>query len=111
MSEAREVRLVAQWLDDPTEAPMTVDLRIDGVRLASAWELFGAFDRDGSRPRPFILRRDGRIDFGEALSAWRTDLREAQLKVGGVFTVWFNELDRGQYKIVKIAELGRKEKT
>jgi hypothetical protein len=108
--EGRDFRLVAQWRDDPTEAPMTVDLRIAGLRLASVWDVFGAFDLDG-RPRPFILRRDGRIDFGENLDCWRTDLRDAQLKVGALFTVWFNETDRGHYKIVKIAALGVKDKT
>ncbi|PPD40925.1 MAG: hypothetical protein CTY15_14285 [Methylocystis sp.] len=109
MSEPRDFRLVAQWRDDPTEAPMTVDLRMEGARLASSWDVFGAFDLDGARPRPFVLRRDGRIDFG-AGDAWRTDLREAELKVTAHFTVWFNETDCGQFRIVKIAELGAKER-
>ncbi|WP_442753756.1 hypothetical protein ACNHKD_12195 [Methylocystis sp. JAN1] len=108
MSEARDIRLVAQWLDDPTEAPMAVDLRIEGATLASTWDVFGAFDLDGAHPRPFILRRDGRIDFGGSRDNWRTDLREAELKVTSLFTVWFNETDSGRYKIVKIAELGAK---
>lgn len=109
MSAARDIRLVAQWRDDPTEAPMTVDLRIEGARLASVWDVFGAFDLDGAQPRPFILRRDGRIDFGVA-GLWRTDLRDAELRVTGEFTVWFNEADSGRYRIVKIAELGAKER-
>jgi hypothetical protein len=110
MSETRDIRLIAQWRDDPTEALMTVDLRIEGVRLISTWDVFGAFDLDGAHPRPFILRRDGRIDFGEKADKWRTDLREAELKVTSLFTVWFNDTDSGQYKIVKIAELGAKER-
>lgn len=107
---ARPVRLIAQWRDDPTEALMSVDLRMDDRRLAAPWDLFGAFDLDGARPRPFILRRDGRIDFGDTHDRWRTDLREAELEVGTLFTVWFNERDHGSYKIVKLAELGAKER-
>lgn len=107
---ARSVRLIAQWRDDPTEALMTLDLRMEGDRFAAPWDVFGAIDLDGARPRPFILRRDGRIDFGPGADRWRTDLREAELKVGTLFSVWFNEADCGTYKIVKIAELGAKER-
>ena len=105
------IRLIAQWREDPTEALMAVDLRRDGLRFASPWDVFGSFDLDGVRPRPFILRRDGRIDFGDSADRWRTDLRDAELKVGTLFTVWFNEADHGTYKIVKLAELGAKERT
>jgi hypothetical protein len=108
MSDARDRRLIAQWRDDPTEALMTVDLRIEDGRFASTWDVFGAFDCDGPHPRPFILRRDGGIDFGASGDRWRTDLRGARLEVGTLFTVWFNETDSGQYKIVKIAALGDK---
>ena len=64
MSAARDVRVLALWRDDPREAPMTIDARIDGARIVSTWDLFGAFALDGDSVRPFILRRDGRIDFG-----------------------------------------------
>lgn len=111
MSNSRDVRLLALWRDDPTEAPMTVDLRMEETRLVSTWDVFGAFNLDGEAPRPFILRRDGRIDFGAAETAiWRTDLRNAELKVGSTFNVCFNETDSGQYKIVKIAALGAKDR-
>jgi hypothetical protein len=105
---ARDIRLVALWRDDPTEARMTVDLRIQGSSVVSGWDVFGAIDLDG-RARPFILRRDGRIDFGYSQEGWRTDLREAEMNVGSVFTVWFNETDSGAYKVVKIAALGAKD--
>lgn len=110
MSDTRDVRLAAQWRDDPTEARMTVDLRLADARMVSAWDVFGAFDLDGPRARPFILRRDGRIDFGAHEPGWRTDLREAELDVGATFTVWFNEADSGLYRIVKIAALGAKDR-
>ncbi len=107
---ARPVRLIAQWRDDPTEALLTIDLRMEDMRFAAPWDVFGCVDLDSARPRPFILRRDGRIEFGESADRWRTDLRDAELKVGTLFTVWFNETDAGTYKIVKIAEPGAKER-
>ena len=67
MSETRDIRLLALWRDDPTEAPMTLDLRIDARGgVVSTWDVFGAFDLDGAHCRPFVLRRDGTIDFGAA---------------------------------------------
>ena len=105
-----DVRLLALWRDDPTEAPMTLDLRLREGRCAAVWDLFGTFDLDGPKRRPFILRRDGRIDFGVgAADKWRTDLRDTEMRVGAFFTVWFNGADSGQYKIVKIAALGSRE--
>lgn len=111
MTETRDVRLLALWRDDPTEAPMTVDLRLDeGGRLASIWDVFGAFDLDGASCRPFVLRRDGAIDFGAAAQIhWRTDLRSIAIAVNACFTVRWNETDSGVYKIVKIAALGAKD--
>ena len=106
----RAIRLIAQWRDDPTEALISVDLRVDGMHMDAPWDVFGAVDLDGAHPRPFILRRDGRIDFGASADRWRTDLRTAEMKVGTLFTVWFNETDSGHYKIVKLAELGGKER-
>jgi hypothetical protein len=108
MSDARERRILALWRDDPREAPMTIDARIEDMRIVSTWELFGAFTLDGDGARPFVLRRDGRIDFGRGES-WRTNLREATVKVGTEFVIWFNESDSGLYRIVKIAELGAKD--
>jgi hypothetical protein len=108
MSDARDVRIVALWRDDPKEAPMTVDARIEDMRIVSTWDLFGAFALDAGGVRPFVLRRDGRIDFGRRES-WRTDLRDAKIKVGSEFSVWFNESDSGRYRIVKIAVLGAKD--
>ena len=57
-----------------------------------------------------ILRRDGSIDFGDSPDRWRTDLRGTEFRVGTLFTVWFNETDQGTYRIVKLAELGAKER-
>lgn len=110
MIQDGDVRLKALWRDDPGEAPMTIDLRLLEGRCAATWDLFGAFDLDGPKPRPFILRRDGRIDFGAGvLVSWRTDLRTTDLKIGALFGIWFNDADKGEYKIVKIAALGSRE--
>lgn len=106
-----DVRILALWRDDPTEAPMTLDLRLKEGRCGAIWDLFGAFDLNGRGTRPFILRRDGYIDFGTAgPDEWRTDLRDTEMRVGSLFTIWFNAHDSGHYKIVKIASPGSREK-
>ncbi|HXY59102.1 MAG TPA: hypothetical protein VEH76_11030 [Methylocystis sp.] len=107
----RDVRVLALWRDDPLVAPMTIDLRLDETgALASAWDLFGVFDLDSANCRPFVLRRNGTLDFGAAdAQRWRTDLRSVAICVNACFTVHWNETDCGVYKIVKIAELGVKD--
>jgi len=106
-----DVRLKALWRDDPTEAPLTLDLRVEAASgaILSSWDLFGAFDLDGGNCRPFVLRRDGAIDFGAgAPYRWRTDLRSRPIKIGARFRVYWNGTDSGEYEIVKIAQLGAK---
>lgn len=107
----REVRLIALWRDDPAQARLTVGLRLDADgRAAGHWDVFGAFDLDGPARRPFILRRDGRIDFDARVGeTWRTDLREVKIEIGARFLIHWNEQDRGEYEIVKIAVLGAKD--
>ncbi|BDV40637.1 hypothetical protein DSM21852_38900 [Methylocystis bryophila] len=103
----------ALWRDDPTEATMTVDIRLDAETgsILAPWDLFGAFDLDGDRSRPFILRRDGEIDFGaSAARRWRTNLRDLRVGVGARFQVYWNESDAGDYEVVKIARLGSRER-
>ncbi|MCX7899644.1 MAG: hypothetical protein N2444_06115 [Methylocystis sp.] len=107
--DAGDRRIVAQWRDDPTEARIAIDARVAEGRIVATWDLFGAVDLDGEAPRPFILRRDGVMEFGGGAS-WRTDLREAEIRVGAQFIVWFNNIDIGVYRIVKIAALGAKDK-
>ncbi|QGM44557.1 hypothetical protein [Methylocystis heyeri] len=112
MSDHRDVRVLALWRDDPREAPLTVDLRIDVATglMTSTWDVFGAFDLDGEARRPFVLRRSGEIDFGAACELkWSANLRDTKIAVGACFTVRWNETDSGEYKIVKIAELGAKD--
>jgi hypothetical protein len=106
-----DVRVLALWRDDRTECPLTLDLRIDAEsrRVISHWETFGACDLMGDKCRPFVLRRDGALDFGAvAAEAWLTDVRNVVIKVGERFTVHWNERDSGLYEIVKVASLGVK---
>ena len=112
MSEARDIRMLALWRDDPTEAPLTVDLRIDAATgaVVSVWDVFGAFDLDGADCRPFVLRRDGTLDFNAASGVkWKTNLRDVAIRIGASVTVHWNEADSGEYRIVKIAALGAKD--
>lgn len=106
-----DVRILALWRDDRTECPLTLDLRIDSMerRIVSHWEVFGACDLNGDKCRPFVLRRDGAIDFGAgARERWRTDIRDVVIRVGERFAVFWNERDHGSYEIVKVAALGAK---
>jgi hypothetical protein len=112
MSDSRDVRVLALWRDDSREAPLTIDLRIDRAAglVVSTWDVFGAFDLDGEACRPFVLRRSGEIDFGAGSELkWRANLREIAIAVGACFLVRWNDSDSGEYKIVKIAELGAKD--
>jgi hypothetical protein len=111
LTAAGDVRVKALWIDDPTEAPLTVDLRVDAEgRVAGNWSVFGAVDLDGPHCAPFVLRPDGVIDFAKSEErCWRTDLRDHAIRVGEVFAVHWNERDSAAYKIVKIAVLGAKE--
>ena len=105
-----DVRILAVWEDDLTESPLTIDLRLDAERVAGRWSLFGAVDLDGPSCAPFVLRADGRIDFGGAFPdrRWRTDLRERPVRVGAQFTLRWNEQDSAIYRIDKVAMLGSK---
>ncbi len=112
MTNTRDIRLKALWRDDPTEAALTLDLRIDAASgaIVSHWDVFGAFDLDGVHCRPFVLRRDGAMDFGaDSKALWKTNLRETAVAVGARFLVRWNEADSGEYQIVKIAALGAKD--
>jgi hypothetical protein len=105
------VRILAEWIDDPTESLLTIDLRIDvNKRIVGSWALFGAVDLDAPRCAPFVLRPDGSMEFGASNDRrWRTDLRQRIIKVGETFSVHWNDVDFGTYRIEKVAILGSKE--
>ncbi len=107
----QNVRILAEWTDDPTESLLTLDLRIDDARrVVGTWSLFGAIDLDTAARAPFVLRPNGDMDFGaQSDRRWRTDLRQRLIKVGETFAIQWNDVDRGIYRIEKVAVLGSKE--
>ena len=111
MIEGRDMRILALWRDDPTEAPMSVDRArrqcADRSRpgICSAPSISTA-----SRTRPFTFGATARIDFGAGRRSLANGLARGGDKVGASFTVWFNEADNGVYRIVKIALLGAKDR-
>jgi hypothetical protein len=95
-------RVIARWVDDPTVSPMAVDLAIDDERrIVGPSVAFGCIDWEGAR-RPFTLDEAGLIDFGTG-ATWRTDLRQAAMRVGATFRIDWGQGDEGVYRIVKIA--------
>jgi len=105
-----EARVKALWRDDPTEASMIVDLRLDAQTksILAPWDIFGTLD--GGCSRPFILRRNGEIDLGVGSPhRWHTNLRGLRVGVGARFQVFWNETDVGEYEVVKIARLGSRD--
>ena len=102
-------RLIAQWCEDPQVAIFNIDLQIKDNSISSNWDIFGSFDLDGAHTRPFVLRKNGLIDFGYLDPIkWTTNIRTIAPVVGNIFSISFNEQDSGAYKIVKIAALGQK---
>ena len=109
MNEYIYYRLIAQWCEDPLVAIFTLDLQIIDNLISSDWDIFGSFDLDGVNTRPFVLRKNGQIDFGSLEPIkWTTNLRSIKLVIGNIFHISFNDQDSGTYKIVKIAALGQK---
>jgi hypothetical protein len=113
-TETLDVRILAAWIDDPLQSPITVDVRIaaETHRIVGRWSMFGATAIGTDACRPFVLTRDGRMDFGEGRRApdryWRTDLLEREIVVGQRFAVEWSGGDSGTFVIEKVARLGSK---
>lgn len=95
-------RVIARWVDDPTESPLAVDVVIEDRRITGPSLAFGCIDWEGAR-RPFTLDEDGVIAFGEGGETWRTEIRGAEMRVGVTFRIDWEQGDEGVYRIVKIA--------
>ncbi len=116
MSEAEiiDVRILAHWIDDPTESPISIDARVNAPakRIIGKWTIFGATCMDTRQCRPFALDADGAMDFGagrgENERYWRTDVRLCEIAVGATFKVVWTGGDEGSYVIDKVARLGSK---
>jgi len=109
------VRILARWIDDPTESPITLDAELDADRrIRGKWTIFGATDIDTDLAKPFALDRGGRMDFGagraEADRVWRADVRTKAIEVGARFSVTWSGGERGEYRIEKVSVPGGKAK-
>lgn len=108
------VRVFARWEDDPLEATITLDAKLDAStrRIAGRWILFGAIGIGTADCRPFALDGEGRMDFGAGWGVadriWRTDIRERELSLGALFEVMWSGGERGLYRIEKISTPGSK---
>jgi len=106
------VRILARWIDDPLESPITLDARLDasGKRISGRWTLLGATDIGTPQCKPFALNGDGVMDFGAGRDAddrhWRCDIRARDIALGAEFEVVWSGGERGVYRIEKIAEPG-----
>lgn len=89
------VRVQLRWVDDPEDTPVIVDLHIDSLenrQVVSQWPMLGLSgstmpQRDGVL-WPFVLHRDGQIDWGYGLGEdrrnrfGRTDLLDGPIRAG-----------------------------
>jgi hypothetical protein len=107
-------RLIAIWVDDPMQSVLTCDFILDPTthKMSGMWDVFGAIDHASPESRPFILNRQGIIDFGslaqEDMRYWRVPLRELALHIGLEFWIEWPHDDRGLYRIERLAKLGSK---
>lgn len=108
------VRVIAQWIDDPTECVFMCDCCLDAQSgaMIGAWDVMGVIDHRQTRQRPFVLDAQGRMDFGAAAPDgaryWFVPLRQIALHVGVEFDITWPHGDCGRYRIEKIARLGSK---
>jgi hypothetical protein len=106
------MRVIARWIDDPTESPVIIDLLVEvaSLRVVGPSAAFGCVDLDGPNQRAFVLDASGRMDFGPAVSDryWQTDLVATRIAHGETFQIFWRDGDSGSYKIVKIATPGSK---
>ncbi|MDB5648831.1 MAG: hypothetical protein JWL62_351 [Hyphomicrobiales bacterium] len=106
------MRVIARWIDDPTESPLVVDLLVDTTTLAVAGPsaAFGCIDLEGPNQRAFVLDSAGRVDLGPDATDryWNTDLRSTRIAHGEFFNMFWRDGDSGAYKIVKVSTLGSK---
>ena len=107
MSE-RAVRVSFQRNDEASEG-MHADLVLVGSQLKQGAEYFGVWFNNSEGTRcPFVLNRDGQLDYGagyeDADQFYGTTLLTASYAEGAGITVTFEDEAIG-YKIVKIAPL------
>jgi hypothetical protein len=102
------VRVTFQRNDDTNEG-MHIDLVLNGAQVKSGMEYFGVwFDNSEGSRCPFILNRDGQLDYGEGYAEedqfYGTNLLTSSLTEGAAATVTYEDEVIG-YKITKITPL------
>lgn len=102
------VRVTFQRNDDANEG-MIIDVVLNGTQLKSGTEFFGMwFDNSEGSRCPFILNRDGQLDYGEGYADedqfYGTNLLTSAFSEGGSVTVTYEDEVIG-YKITKITPL------
>ncbi len=107
MSE-RAVRVTFASGEDPNEG-MHIDLVLNGAQVKRGTEYFGVwFDNSENTRCPFVLNRDGQLDYGAGYEDedqfYGTNLLEAAFSEGATVTCRFEDEDIA-YKIAKITPL------
>jgi hypothetical protein len=104
---SQAVRVSFQHVDEPNEV-MRMDVVLAGAKLKAGQEYYGIWEHKGeSMQCPFVLTRDGRIDYGvhaEEDQFYGTDFLEKNFGVGETVMCSQGE-DEFDYKIVSITPL------
>jgi hypothetical protein len=87
---ARYVRVVAEpTIDNPDTLPLYLDVAIDSENeIAGAHAIFafqGEINNSHGRSLPFMLKSNGRVDFGEGYKESSEQYGELDLRDGKVF--------------------------
>jgi hypothetical protein len=112
------VRVCLFWLEEPNlpgdiESQLLFDLKIDedSKEVVGAHPVFGMYGSlKSGEMYPFVLRSDGRIDFGDSNESaqdryWETNLRKRLIKKGELITVEETE-GPSTYRIESVSILG-----
>ena len=104
----RAVRVTMVQSDDDNEV-IDIDLVLSGDRAKGGQEYFGIYtDKSDNSRCPFVLGKDGRIDYGSGFEGddqyYATNLLQAAFAVGGNVTCSYEGEDF-DYQITKVTPL------
>jgi len=115
----RHVRAFAKWQsiqpgfgdeDFRARKPIAFDSYINDndtmVFKASSYGTLGALNNKNER-LPFILQTDGTLDFGSSCESrlFTTNLKDKQIRVGDLFTIWDEHRNECIYRIDRVERL------
>lgn len=112
----RYVRAKIVRRDRPTERPYIFDLLIDhNDRVMGSWPIYGIHGDDLGQARfPFVLSKEGKIDFGlhyddkPSIVGERfesTNLRDRAIHVGEYITVWDWNDEEWTYRVQDVHQM------